>query len=1041
EGNGFAMAELDWTGFAADWGPLFRQRGRMEFLSDVFVHEYAHIVSLKAFSPWSEAATAMEVGGLAEDEEWLNRWGVNPKPSINPDIGVSLLIGTHTPFWWAEGGAEYWSDKAGYNVWGDSRDAFLRTTVLEDRLLNQAEWTTRIDKGGFDGERGYNQGYSFGLYLRERFGRDVMSEMATISGERWHYSWDKVVKKATGEDIDVLYADWVASLEARYEAQVAPIRARGVVQGRELSLTEPPWEATSGDGKKDWDKLSKKHQDELIDAEVSWQEMPSYSPDGKYLAWSEHGLVISAAEPKEWGAIGGKYFDEDADRLAEINKASYFEDWIRGYPVDWSPDSKHLVAVGSEDHANRFAMNQGLTFNGDGYSWNQLLIGTLDTSNKKLKVDWEPVPNTLRAVEAAWAPDGQTIAFARYSDGTNDLWTIKFDGTDATRFSQFGDGTQIQGIDWVDEHRVMLGLYREDRQDLWLFDLRDQSWRRLTDSVSDETDAFVGPDGHVWFGANPDGFFNIYDLDIDSMIVRKQTDVLGGAYAAEVSKGGHLLFSDFTGHGMRIKAMHADKRKNEVVDYAGVCAKDGCANQLDAIGSMVEVADVRPSSTKYSALKETMPISMFPTVRYTDRNMQIGASLSTGDFVEKHSIDAEATFGKDSYFSVNYYNDMFWPSLSFGYSRYAYKGNYGYGIDEDGLGSTTDDLRVVDVKFEQVSDDLYASMSYVPSDVTWISVYGDWSRYAFRGPTDGDKWGPYLTTGGVGTYIEWSPRGGGYWGDDWINPRGGRRVYLDYSYRRTHVVDRFSGGAVYDDGEALEDYSFHKVQASWTEFVPVPGTHRHTLQLDLDLGYINRNVMGWDEFIAGGRHPYNWGNGTIGNNMQFSGYEGWSLSGETMIIGNAAWRFPIARDLNFKAGPVYTDSIYMQFFGTAGNLWSYRVDGPSHTQGGSVVPDSPGSARREVPFKDYASKNSPSGLENHLLVDVGAEVRVRAFIWNDWDWDGFVRASYGLQPTSGYGDVNGDMIQSSLARDAASELSAEIEPATLRIYVGLGTGW
>ena len=64
EGNGFAIAELDWTGFSADWGPLFRMRGRMEFLSDVFVHEFAHIVSLKAYLPWAESSTMMELGGL-----------------------------------------------------------------------------------------------------------------------------------------------------------------------------------------------------------------------------------------------------------------------------------------------------------------------------------------------------------------------------------------------------------------------------------------------------------------------------------------------------------------------------------------------------------------------------------------------------------------------------------------------------------------------------------------------------------------------------------------------------------------------------------------------------------------------------------------------------------------------------------------------------------------------------------------------------------------------------------------------------------------
>ena len=107
EGNGFAIAEMDWTGFAANWGPVYRQRGRMEFLSDVFVHEFAHIVSLKAYLPWSEGTTGFSIGGLVEDEEWLDRWGFQPRTRQNYDIGFDVLFSAHAPFWWAEGGAEY----------------------------------------------------------------------------------------------------------------------------------------------------------------------------------------------------------------------------------------------------------------------------------------------------------------------------------------------------------------------------------------------------------------------------------------------------------------------------------------------------------------------------------------------------------------------------------------------------------------------------------------------------------------------------------------------------------------------------------------------------------------------------------------------------------------------------------------------------------------------------------------------------------------------------------------------------------------------
>ena len=160
-----------------------------------------------------------------------------------------------------------------------------------------------------------------------------------------------------------------------------------------------------------------------------------------------------------------------------------------------------------------------------------------------------------------------------------------------------------------------------------------------------------------------------------------------------------------------------------------------------------------------------------------------------------------------------------------------------------------------------------------------------------------------------------------------------------------------------------------------------------------------------------------------------------------MLIANTAYRFPILRDRNKKRGPFYFDSFYLQIFGSVGNLWSYRVEGPSHVEGYSVVPSEGGSTRREIPFKDYSSKNSPPDDPHYILGDIGAELRSRAFIWNDWDWDSFIRVSYGLQPVAGYGDVNADLIQSSLARDAATELSAEIEPSTFRVYLGFGTGW
>jgi hypothetical protein len=1039
EGNGFAIAELDWTGFAADWAPLYRQRGRMEFLSDVFVHEFAHIVSLKAYLHWSEASTGFELGGLAEDEEWLRRWGYAGKQNVNFDLGGSVLVSAHAPFWWAEGGAEYWSHNAGYNFWGNSREALLRTTFLEDRVLDQSEWTTRIDKKGFDGERGYNQGYAFGLFLQEYLEQDAMSQMAIKSAERWHLNWDSVVAEATGQEMDDLFAAWKEYQNKKYEQQLKPVIEKGVVQGKELSLTEPLWESTVPEKQTQWNALSKKKKEALQDGLTAYQEFPRYSPNGEYFTWFEQGLNVMAMRSDQWGAISGQYFDGDDRKVMKSEENSIYNSAeIRPYPVNWSPDSSKLVAVGPEDWAGPLVMEQGLQFNADGYNWNQLLIGELTHSEEGVDVLWSPVPNTLRATEAVWHPGSEWLAFSRYGDGTHNVWTIRPDGTEAKQHSQFKDGTQIQSMHWTpDGQFLIMALYRNHLQELWMLDVGTGSWSQITDNTLDETDPYITQDGKLWFSSDLNDIFNVFSMDLSTCEVWQHSNVVGSSYGVDVSPRGDIFYTDFTGHGYRIKAIAAEDALQEKVDYPGACTDK--RNVFAKISTSPPEPTIVDQSIQYKAFEQQMPFNIWPVARSTDKNVEIGTSFFFGDFVEKHTLEGQVTFGKDNYFYLNYWNSQFWPNLSLGISRYSYKGNYGYGDDIDG-NPETDDLRVVDVKFEQLGEDIWFTASYVPSYSLWLSLVADASRFSFRETGDGPNWAPYQRGAGIGAYLEWSPRGY-YMGDDWINPRGGRRVYVDYSLRKSEIIDTDSAGSVYDDGELLENYHYHRLMVNWTEFVPVPFTEHHTLQFDVDFGYINRNVMGWDEFMAGGRHPYNWGNGTIGNNIQFSGFEGYSLSGETMLIANAAYRFPVLQDLNWKIGPTYTDSVYLQFFGTVGNLWSYRVEGERHIEGYSVVPSQGGSIRREVPFKDYASKNSPQGEEHYVLSDVGTEIRIRSFIWNDWDWDGFLRVSYGLQNTAGYGDVNADMLQSSVSRNAASELSAEIEGSTFHIYAGLGTGW
>ena len=170
------------------------------------------------------------------------------------------------------------------------------------------------------------------------------------------------------------------------------------------------------------------------------------------------------------------------------------EGWASYSRVAWGPDCRTLLAVGPEDFTRasalgRFSMDNGLRVNLDGKNWSQLVKGTIVEGTKRLEVEWQPVPNTLRAVESAWSPDGQTIVFSRYGDGTHNLWSISPDGTNARRLTEFDDGTQVQGISFVpDGSGVLVSLFHAHQQDLWYLQLSDAKLFRLTNTPHVETD-------------------------------------------------------------------------------------------------------------------------------------------------------------------------------------------------------------------------------------------------------------------------------------------------------------------------------------------------------------------------------------------------------------------------------------------------------------------------------------------------------------------------------------------------------------------------
>ncbi|MBN2497532.1 MAG: PD40 domain-containing protein [Deltaproteobacteria bacterium] len=219
--NGFAAYGVDWVTVWAT--PLYYVlRGRQEWIPDCFTHEFGHIVSLKV-NDWKAESNIVFFGsGLIED-------GVH-----NVDFGASVLLGFSTPFWWTEGIAEYSAHMAGFNWWTTSRDMHLRMTILDENALTFEEMFTIGDKySGFDGEKGYQQGYSMALYVQEKYGKEQYAQLAVNSDRKGHLVWEKNVEDVLGVEGHDLYEGYINWMRDRYERQSAPIR-KALHEGEQL---------------------------------------------------------------------------------------------------------------------------------------------------------------------------------------------------------------------------------------------------------------------------------------------------------------------------------------------------------------------------------------------------------------------------------------------------------------------------------------------------------------------------------------------------------------------------------------------------------------------------------------------------------------------------------------------------------------------------------------------------------------------------------------------------------------------------------------
>ena len=533
------------------------------------------------------------------------------------------------------------------------------------------------------------------------------------------------------------------------------------------------------------------------------------------------------------------------------------------------------------------------------------------------------------------------------------------------------------------------------------------------------------------------------------------TNVVGGAFTPWLTPTGNLLYVGYEAFGWKPYGLRADEFYNKVVDDTTLDIKPedfGLDRPQEVYPSYEEITEVVPSPFKYFRNPAIIPIIQLGNVSRSHIGFNLGMQLWMSDVLDTNDVILVALAGEDLMAYLRWTHKSLWPDLYFGGMYRRIKFDYAFNLDKDGSATTTDDQFLGDLKGTQSVFGGFAGVTLPISRYFEVDISTFQYGLAFTGVTDGKQARGirYKAMQNVSASLTSKGLRGGSTG---INPRGGRAVSFAWSPNVTVPLNVATSGVDSDDGQLFGTYYYNEFGLTWTEYIKLPfksetrGDLGHTLQTEVQIGIIDRNVPWSDEIRGGGsggvniRNPY-------ASNTVFSGYQPYSLSGETAALLNLQYRFPLARNIDKKVGGLYFEDVYAQVFGTVGNFWSYRVDENAKTtrfSGEEILADKDARVGGHLTPADGLVREWP-GMEasengNYLLADVGVEVRLAANLFNRSSFFSSFKIAYGFMPTAGRGDVNGDDIYTNSSDPTLGTRSDEREPAGFRFYLNIGTGW
>lgn len=794
-----------------------------------------------------------------------------------PNVVISYpLAMINVPAWFAEGTAQYMRKELNYDNWDSHRDMILRSYALDNKMLTWNEMGV-FGKTSLGNESVYNSGFALTKYIAQKYGEQKLADVTKALGKFWNFTIDAAFKDVLGKNGNEIYDEWSNFLKTDYRKRSEKV-LNNLVTGTQISKV--------GFG----------------------NFYPLYSKDKKKIYY-----------------ISNKGFDYlSLSSLFEYDLATKTEKLIAPgvrSTFSFTPDGDKIVyAKISEDNPN-------------WYNVHDLFIYDLK-SEKETRLTED-----LRANQPSISHDGKNIVFLYQKDGTTNIGTVNLEGKNFKRLTFFENGEQVYNPKFSpDDSYIIFDYSYGNTRDIAKVSSEGGNIDFVLSSGNDERNPTFDKNGNLIYSSDETGIYNIYSLNLKTKDKKQLTNVIGGAFMADIAEDGDLIYSGYTSDGYKIFYITAEEQ-NKVIPGNNYIKLDNPPLEEDKPKGDIDhfnLASLRNYDDKNFAPlnKEKYTgafsrLTFFPYLRFDNYNtgntffekLKPGILVSSEDMLNRYSILAGGSINsrleRDLFLTFEYRNKLpllsslgLRPELSLELYSISRKVNADVTLGEDTIGTDVGyNLFEVDfiIKHRLFSRDQNLQIRYMYSSYTAVLGSFPYTNHNTDQvelyPTTKDN---YFNGSNVEVKYTWKsilPTK-----DEDINPAG-----FNIDLRYTYEFNDFNDNNEYTDGGGYlkplyNHYNFHRVELLSALYLPVFDSH--TFNTSLRIGSIlGPQMPDFFDFYLGG---------LIG----MKSYPFYAISGNEIAWLNFTYRFPLFRNIDTRIGHLYLDKIFLSFSGDIGNAWN-----------------------------------------------------------------------------------------------------------------------